>query len=161
MSDERIAEIKARVDAATPGPWESGNRYSICGVMPSMFGEGRCAACAREGEPIWVGRRDINGTKMLSHVHAMDALHDSFHNGIVHYDGNGEVWHVIIETDEYGLMALDDQDFIANAREDIPYLLAEIERLSPPLAPVLEWRENGFGKLTRKTWKIDSDNGLG
>ena len=94
MSDERISEIKARVDAATEGPWEF---WSNVGLQ-----------CTDHGRPIG---------KPLG----------PFHQG-VKIDGANRT-----STME------PDSVFIAHAREDIPYLLAEIERLSPPLAPVLEW----------------------
>ena len=119
----RIEEIRARLEAATPGPWEHGERYHICGVMAEKFGEGRCSSC-RRGEPAWAGTRDINGKKMLAHVHAVE---EPWHkNNIVYYDGNGNLFHVVIETDEYGLMESGDADFIAHAREDVPYLLDQL-----------------------------------
>ena len=47
---------------------------------------------------------------------------------------------------------LDDSDLSDLSRMCREYAVNVHEsRLSPPLAPVLEWRENGFGKLnTRK-----------
>ena len=125
----RLEEIEARLNAATPGPWEYGDRYSICGVMPRMFGEGKCSSCSRHGEPDWVGRLDINGTKMLAHVHIMDKPWS--HSSIVHYDGNGNLYSVVIETDEYGLMDATDAQLIANAPADLRYLLERVR----------EWRQ--------------------
>jgi hypothetical protein len=143
----RLEEIEARLENTTPGPWESGDHYSICGVM-KQFGEGKCVACSREGAPIWEGRRDINGTVMQAHVHIRE-IHDSFRHGVVHYTGDGDVWHVVIETDEYGLMSQADRDFVAHAREDIPYLLAEIAQLSAPLDRGLtrEWLDELIAEI--------------
>ena len=123
----RISEIEARLEAATPGPWEYGDRYSVCGVMPQMFGEGKCSSCARHGEADWVGRLDINGKKMLAHVHIMDKPWSP--NGIVHYDGNGNLYSVVIETDEYGLMDDADAALIASAPADLRYLLERVREL--------------------------------
>lgn len=67
MSDERLAEIKARESKATPGPWTA-----------SRFG--------------WV-----------DHVPHASMNRTAFDR-------------------------VEDADFIAHAREDIPYLLAELER---------------------------------
>ena len=142
----RLEEIEARLNAATPGPWEYGDRYSICGVMPRMFGEGKCSSCSRHGEPDWVGRLDINGTKMLAHVHIMDKPWS--HSSIVHYDGNGNLYSVVIETDEYGLMDTADAAFIAASRTDVPYLLnlvasltAERDALRDRYEPLRSWAD--------------------
>lgn len=75
MTEEELAEIKQRCDAATPGSWIS-------------FIEGRD--------------------------------HSSGSNFIM--TGSGEDIELTGATDA-------DQDFIANSRQDIPRLLAEIERL--------------------------------
>jgi hypothetical protein len=93
----------------------------------ARFGESKCAYCKRKGAPIWEGRRDINGTRIQAHVHVRD---DPYMQGIVHYDdGLGAPWHVVVETDEHGLMRPQDGHFIAHAPDDIAYLLAEITRL--------------------------------
>ena len=55
---------------ATPGPWERGDIWSVCGVMPERYGEGKCIHCVNVGtEPVWIGRTDINGKIMLAHRH--------------------------------------------------------------------------------------------
>lgn len=74
----RLSEIKARCDVATPGPWE--------------FSESAAEMWTSTGRSI------------------------------------------IESTEGYGLaIKRADADFIAHAREDIPYLLAEIKRLERAL----------------------------
>ena len=143
----RISEIEARLEAATPGPWEYGDRYSVCGVMPQMFGEGKCSSCARHGEADWVGRLDINGKKMLAHVHIMDKPWSP--NGIVHYDGNGNLYSVVIETDEYGLMDDADAALIASAPTDLRYLLERVREYDSRLSSF----EAAFSWL--EGWTVD------
>jgi hypothetical protein len=121
---ERITQIEARLKAATPGPWEYGDRQYIAGVMPDRYGEDRCVFCARTGEPTWTGRRNINGKQMLAHIHT--GLIPDYQTGIVAFRVDGSC-SVVIETDEYGLMDSKDADFIAHAREDIPYLLEALK----------------------------------
>ena len=120
----RIEEIRARLEAATPGPWECGDRYHVAGVLPARFGEGKCAYCSRMGEPEWAGRRDINGTKMLAHVHITDEAWSPY--GIYAYPEPGSPYCVVVETDEYGLISDIDATFIAHARDDVPYLLDQL-----------------------------------
>ena len=157
---DRISEIEARLEAATPGPWEHGDRYFVCGVMPKMFGEGKCSSCVRHGEADWVGRLDINGKKMLAHVHIMDKPWSRA--GIVHYDGNGNLYSVVIETDEYGLMDDADAALIASAPTDLRYLLERVRELeqmvledecprcdTPMTCPACEWPKPVRAALTK------------
>jgi hypothetical protein len=74
------------------------------------------------GEPQWSGRRDINGKTMTAHVHIADKPWCGA--GIYSYDGNGHLFTVVIDTEEYGLMEQADADFIAHSRDDIEYLLS-------------------------------------
>jgi hypothetical protein len=67
--DLDLDALRAAAEAATPGPWERGDPWLVAGVFPENFGEGRCAYCDRHGEPVWTGVRDINGQRMLAHVH--------------------------------------------------------------------------------------------
>jgi hypothetical protein len=86
MSDERISEIKARVEAATKGPW----------VI------------------------DPKGDRLTTFI--WNELRSD-------YRGPGPA---LVVDDDY--MSTHNADFIANAREDIPYLLAEISCLSDSVA---------------------------
>lgn len=76
--DDRLKEIKARCEAATPGPWEVG--YSSLGGMTVVNVRGSEFPC----------------------------------------------WKTQIYKD--------DAEFIAHARQDVPWLVAEVERLRAELA---------------------------
>lgn len=54
------ALLRERAEAATPGPWEVGDYWHIQGAKHC-----RCEA----GPLVWEGVRDINGTRMQTHVH--------------------------------------------------------------------------------------------
>ena len=81
MDAERIAEIRARVEAATPGPWEQG-----------MIGD--------------------------SLINEVD------------YSASFGFIEVNAELSDDGQYGVADATFIAASRQDIPDLLAEVERLS-------------------------------
>ena len=127
MSDPLdVDAAEARANAATPGPWVRGDRWHVAAVMPELFGEGKCSACARHGEPTWVGRRYINGKRMLAHVH--EAAKNWYECGIVAVRDSGPI-SVVVETDEYGLLDPADAEFIAHARTDVPALIARVREL--------------------------------
>ena len=138
-SRSRLAEIRTRVEAATPGPWYREARMALAGVTPKYFGEGKCFYCARMGDPIWTGRTDINGRRMEAHIHerpadvSADQVWDS-----------SEVSHRIFtwprhpapaetevcgnhDYEEGGVIRDEDAEFIAHARTDVPYLLGLVE----------------------------------
>ncbi len=121
----RLGEIRERVAAATEGPWEHGDRQFTAGVN-ERFGTDACAHCRRHGDPTWIGVRDINGQKMLTHVHT-DA-EPWWKHGIFAFRDSGSS--VVVHDTEYGYMDQADAEFIAHAREDVPWLLAEVERLT-------------------------------
>jgi hypothetical protein len=83
MSNDVLTEIRARCDAARPGPWKA----------------------IIEG-------RDQDGGSSFIMIGPENARDEDLH--LSGYDR-------AVPTADY--------DFIANAREDIPYLLAEIDRL--------------------------------
>jgi len=68
--------LSALERAATPAPWEPGDPWLTAGLIYDEDGERvgagpsatRCAFC-HHGEPVWAGRRDINGTRMAAHIH--------------------------------------------------------------------------------------------
>lgn len=121
-NEKLIAEIARRAEKATTGPWEYGDRQMVAGVMSERYGEGKCAYC-NHGEPSWIGKRSINGSRMLAHVHT--AEEPTYRAGILALRESGS-WSVVIETDEYGLMCEADGEFIAHARADIPFLLTQL-----------------------------------
>lgn len=96
MDQARLDEIKARVEAATPGPWEWRN------------GNIRTAPVDTESD---------------------------------YYDSNG-----LLCADRPGAKPVikwqGDKDFIIAARQDVPELVAEVERLRAALEAI-EWIEDG------------------
>lgn len=66
---EKLETLKAE---STHGRWVRGDRWHVAGVMPE-FGVNKCCYCNKYGEPTWVGRLNINGRRMKSHVHELDS----------------------------------------------------------------------------------------
>lgn len=87
LTEERIAEIRARAEAATPGPWKAGKDDFTKNIIEAVKDRGT----------IIVQRRDD---------------HNMFWNSIIPLK-----------------QTFSDADFIAHAREDVPALLEEVERL--------------------------------
>lgn len=108
MTDDELQAIKARADAATPGPWgtfDTDDEVHMCAIGVSTNGH----------EP-WFelnASEDENGHQ---HVVAMTLLQSPRY--ACHASGK---W-------------AEDAEFIARARSDIPALLAEVERLKAELA---------------------------
>lgn len=160
----RLAEIRARAEAATEGPWVRGDRKRIAGVT-GRFGEDRCVYCKEGTEPSWVGVRDINGTEMLAHVHAASAFTWWDHGIYATRAAATDSICVVRDTDEYGLMDPADAEFIAAARQDVPWLLAEVERLTDELDRVQGLADRlheerlavlaGVSKVVRRTTAAD------
>lgn len=107
MNQKRLDEIRARVEAATPGPWMGGyiaywHKCQNDCAEPQWWNDEPGHNIVRVIEPgIGVPKDEIE-----SHVIAGNYDHGS--GGIVHTN---------------------DLQFIAHARQDVPALLAEIERL--------------------------------
>lgn len=87
---QRLDQIRARVDQATPGPWRVENPRNVSNDYGSSSCDGITAASGRE---------------------------------------------LIITDSGYYPPGVADAEFIAHAREDIPFLLAEIDRLSGARRP--------------------------
>ena len=112
-----LAELErqeAVVAARTAGDWERGDRFTFAGVLPKMFGEGKCSACEPLGLPAWIGKTDINGKRMLAHVHASDEPWWPPH-GIFAVGELPNVVNVVNDTYEYGLMEDADAEAIVQA----------------------------------------------
>lgn len=105
MTPDRLAAIKARAEAATPGPWVV--------ELPEW---GECD-----------GIRSKNGTQILN---AGSCIPDP--KTAVDYGGTVHDWKE--EPYDYGVYKQDDSTFIAHAREDVPALLTEVERLRAEVA---------------------------
>lgn len=98
MTAARRAAIKARSDAATPGPW-----------VVDLPDWGECNGISSK-----------NGTQILN---AGSCIPDP--QTAVDYGGTVHDWKE--EIYDYGVHKWDDAVFIAHARQDIPDLLAEVE----------------------------------
>jgi hypothetical protein len=102
MDAKYFDEIKAREQAATPGPWEMDASEGDCGapqnVCPRglMYCDDKCPKCEywEITQGAWVNGPDF------------------------------------IECGDFSFFNDSDADFIAHARTDIPALIAEVERLN-------------------------------
>ena len=90
MTREQLNAIRARVEAATPGPWEAGTAF-CCPDMGWIDGPKRMVCPVHES---------------AKRTHTLDA---------------------------------NDAEFVASAREDVPALLAEVERLTADPLPAAAW----------------------
>jgi hypothetical protein len=126
MTDDELSAIQARADAATPGPWEAGEPWQQAGIMPEKFGDGRCALCSYQGEPVKVGEMRINGRLMPAHLHRNPNPY-----GLDHRISNAAGGTVagMVDYDDGGIYDPDDLAFIVAARTDVPRLLAEVAQL--------------------------------
>jgi hypothetical protein len=122
VTPEELDAIKARVNAATPGPWERGDVYGTAGVG---FGHqpGKCALC-HHGEPVWVGEANINGRTMQAHRHRDPEPYEPDHR-ITGPDGQCIAGNYDYEAG--GILEPADTEFITHARTDVPALLAELD----------------------------------
>lgn len=99
--------IQDIIEAATPGPWERGDRWWIQGAS-------QCLCRDSYGPLVYEGRMKLNGRMMEAHVHRTDE--PSISNGITTSwldERTHKPHNVVIETDEYGLMDDADARFIA------------------------------------------------
>jgi hypothetical protein len=120
----RLAEITARAQAATKGPWETGAYFDAVivndgskyrGNNPPV---GKCCYC-HLGEPIAVHKAEDGSTK---HTHRIEMRRFS-EDEPYRVESRAEVKYVA----DFGSEA--DAVFAAHAREDIPWLLARVEEL--------------------------------
>lgn len=119
--------IEARLDAATPGPWEHGDIWSWAGVVAPD----ECALCRSHGEPVWVGQADINGKLMLAHKHRNPDPYQPDHL----VSGPDRLVAGNYDYEEGGILRRADARFIVAARQDVPALLAEVRRLRGLVSP--------------------------
>lgn len=102
ISPERLAEISARVEAASAGPWFAED-------WSDDFGSNKTTVAYHTPEVLREGQSNI------------------WPDGIAH--------HRVADTDE-GDKPLEDAAFIAAARQDVPDLVREVERLRKALTNV-------------------------
>lgn len=131
---KKLERLKAK---STQGEWVRGDRWGVAGVAPEMFGEGRCTYCERMGEPTWVGKRPINGKRMLAHVHeSSEPLWD--HGIYASRDSGPEC--VIYDALEYGYMDDVDAELITTMHRTID---AQLEFLRMAIADMSITGDNG------------------
>jgi hypothetical protein len=108
-----LAAIRARADAATPGPWTVGRTTELdWGANPP----GRIGDRIVDSDGVWPRTRTVEGT----HVAAV-----------------GEMKRMVADMSSRGYRNsrfAADAEFIAAARTDVPALLDEVERLRDGLA---------------------------
>ncbi len=141
MTDDELAAIRARCEAATPGPWEWERSYSV--AYPGT--DGKCCYCLSPKANELV-REFVAEDGRPAHVHRFA------------WDDYPDKWHFIDSADgttitgnydyEDGGVASkrEDADFIAHARTDVPALLAEVERLRKEL----EWATDECYRLRER-----------
>jgi len=115
MSAERLAEIKAREQAATPGEWYWNVNTSCHTVVLETYSNYRTIVmdCVRWGMGGAAPRfRDM----AIDLMHRCETLLKAHHNREHHFSWCANIDHP-------------DAAFIAHARADVPALLAEVERL--------------------------------
>jgi hypothetical protein len=100
--------MRERAEAATDGPWVVGDTSAIAGVL--NLDADTCAYCRHDNKPSWVGRRDINGTRMRAHVHRRAEPWD----GEVYASRDDGDLRVTTGTDEYGYIEPADAQHIAS-----------------------------------------------
>lgn len=127
---EDLAEIKARAEAATAGPWRTGRTYLrmgandggewLRGTHAVNFPHGRCLNCRSAVEPCALTEESDGRT---FHIAVFDdpgtwvkITSDATHGAITGVDDN----------DQGGVMLRADAEFTAHARTDIPALLAYV-----------------------------------
>lgn len=110
--------LRERAGAATPGPWETGDRWHIQGA-------GFCP-CKPEWGPAVKARREINGERMDSHAHRIHA--NWWPHGVFTRDlqSDGFSHNVANDTDEYGYMTDADADWIVTMHPGVGLALADL-----------------------------------
>lgn len=125
MNDEWLAEIKARAERATPGPWE------VLGeTMHGSPGLACEASCGLGLVPKRIERAgDVEGFSYLPPDTKIHVLVGEEVEDVIGPDGQHVVCLGGHDYDDKGVMDMQDAEFIAHARTDVPALIAEIERL--------------------------------
>lgn len=139
LTPERLREIKERCERATPGPWRVGNPYVVAPVR-----DDKCMLCDMS-EPL----ATVTENGQTCHVHFDDRQYEDDWRDIA----SESTFETIVGDYSYdsGGVATTraDAEFIAHAREDVPALIAEVERL---------WEENWkLHQELRKHADVNSD----
>lgn len=108
MTPDELQAIEERESKATPGPWEvRADRLSPNGAFESEFGLSSPTVIVHSVQTAW-DHGQLNGRLVITPLARTPYFHET---------------HVVA-------MRADDAVFVAHAREDVPKLLAEVERLS-------------------------------
>ena len=131
-----LAAIKDRLEKATPGQWAVGERWPRTWPNQRMYGDGKCVNCDKY--PL-VGEfdDDYEGKMVTFHVHELpESLVDDYTEVFAFTGKTRPVMVVGLEGYGYegGVLNPADADFIVHAREDIPALIAEVERTTALMA---------------------------
>ena len=125
MTPERLAEIEARANAATEGPW------SWYAPEPSeVYHDLADCMCQTSGSE-W----EFVGLTPAGHLHLRHEEHQI--NGP---DGRSITGNYFDEVG--GILVREDRDFMAAARTDVPALVAEVRRLQAAVANWQSWADN-------------------
>lgn len=136
----RLEEIKARCEAATEGPWSKDNFYRAAvndgshekWIAPKYISEGECCFCANKENVLVESYSDAEGNW---HVHKIPSDNWRLISSVTTLDtiiGNYDFDHGGVASTEA------DSEFIAHAREDIPYLLEKIGHLQEVVDQAVE-----------------------
>lgn len=140
MKPEELAEIKSRIEKASPGPWESG---AVWLIAPVVFNDDQtkqvttgatCCAYCHLGEPIWSKLFDFGLGKGLESAHC-HRNPEPFGTDKMISGADGPL--VAAE-----VFRAEDVEFIAHAHQDVLTLVAEVERLNRHVEQITEaWTE--------------------
>ena len=122
MTPKQLAEIKARVEAATPGPWEFETDSDIDG---------------------------FSYVEWVEHIISKSVTIERYKHTYP-----GRQYQIIIasmtENETQGKEEFANATFIAHARQDVPALVAEVERLRGRIAEIEQnWRDVSKSKTFR------------
>jgi len=125
MTDDELKEIEERASKATGGPWKFRHKE----MNDKMHEKAKRMGGKVRQKDLWLwllcgpyrGPSDSPTFKEWSD--AWDYPH------IFHLE-----WRELKHKEKCGSMTVEDQDFIAHAREDVPKLIQEVRRLKEPLA---------------------------
>jgi hypothetical protein len=131
LSPERLAEIREREQAATKGPWGTYFDHVVYDVVADLQPNGSGYSCRRQIAEL----RD-----------------EPIDNDPAHRDWTAE---------EDATQIFHDATFITRSREDVPALLAEVERQAKRVAelePLEHMAPQQCPKGVHADWLVDSEN---
>lgn len=122
MTDvDRLTEIRKRLDAATPGPWRNAYPLMRCDILHDgkehNHGGYNCVYKLRGWTP-----EDVRGETFAHDIYCDRAPIGSTLSPVM-IVGN-------YDEENGGVLRSEDAAFITHSRDDVEWLLAEIERLS-------------------------------